>query len=163
MGIRVWQPYLEDNKIQRMYFGGFMVRSFDVPHDNEPCVGYIIECSNGYKVLYATDYEYIKYSFKGMKINHLLIEANYQKELVDTGAENRNHVLRGHAELQTTLGVIKDNLSNALQTVILCHLSRENAHPKEMLAEVKKVANCEVYVAEKGIEVELKNGNECPF
>lgn len=163
MGIRVWQPYLEENKIQRMYFGGFMVRSFDVPHDNEPCVGYIIECPNGDKVLYATDYEYIKYSFKAMKINHLLIEANYQKELVDTGAENRNHVLRGHAELQTTLGVIKDNLSNALETVILCHLSRENANPKEMLVEVKKVANCEVYVAEKGIEVELKNGNECPF
>lgn len=164
MGIRVWQPYLDENKVQRRYFGGFMVRGFDVPHDNEPCCGFLIGCSNGENFLYATDFEYIKYSFKKFRINHLLIEANYQKEYVQHSAENRSHVFRGHAELQTTLGIIKDNLSDSLRTIILCHLSHQNANAEEMVAEVKKVAKSGTYIdyARKGLEVELRTDG-CPF
>ena len=163
MGIDVWQPYLEESKVQRRYFGGFMVRSFDVPHDNEPCCGFLIGCANGENILYATDFEYIGYSFKKMGIHHALIEANYQNKYVDKLASNREHVLRGHCELNTTLGVIEDN-RDSLRTVILCHLSQGNANPMEMVEEVKKVVKSGVYVdyARKGLEVELKT-DECPF
>lgn len=162
MGIKVFKPYLDENKMQTKCFGGFMVRSFEVPHDNEPCCGFLIECPNGEKLLYATDFEYIKYSFKKMKIKHLLVECNYQKEYVNNSAENRSHVLRGHAELQTTIGIVKDN-ADSLKNVILCHLSNANANPKECVAEVQKVArNAKVDYARKGFEIELKDNN-CPF
>lgn len=163
MGIKVWKPYFDEKKMQRLYLGGFMVRSFDVPHDNEPCCGFIIECPNGERLLYATDFEYIKYSFKKLGIHHMLIESNYQNKYVDRSSDNRNHVLRGHSELGTTLGIIKDN-SDSLRTVILCHLSQSNAEPKEMIAEVEKVVKSGVYVdyARKGLAVEL-NTDECPF
>ena len=163
MGIEVWRPYLDENKMQRRYFGGFMIRSFDVPHDNEPCFGFLIECPNGERLLYATDFEYIKYSFKKMKIHHLLIESNYQNKYVDKSADNRNHVLRGHSELGTTLGIIEDN-RDSLKTVILCHLSQSNAEPTECVAEVQKVVKSSAYVdyARKGLEVELRT-DECPF
>lgn len=166
MGIRVWQPYkyeVEMKKIQRRYFGGFMVKNFEVPHDNEPCCGFIIECPNGEKLLYATDFEYIKYSFKKLEIHYFLIEANYQNKYVDKLASNREHVLRGHCELNTTLGIIKDNL-DSLKTVLLCHLSQENANPMEMIDEVKKVAKNAILIdyARKGLEVELKT-DDCPF
>lgn len=163
MGIRVWQPYLDENKMQRRYFGGFMIRSFDVPHDNEPCCGFLIGCSNGENILYATDFEYIKYSFKKMKIHHMLIESNYQNKYVERSADNRNHVLKGHSELETTLGVIRDN-RDSIKTVILCHLSNDNANPTECVAEVQKVVKSSVYVdyARKGLEVELRK-DECPF
>ena len=156
MGIKVWQPYLDENKLQKKKFGGFTVRSFDVPHDDTECCGFLIECPNGEKLLYATDFEYIKYSFKKMRIQHLLIECNYQNEYVDKSAENKNHVLKGHAELQTTIGIIKDN-ADSLKTVILCHLSRENANPIEMIEEVKKVVKSDVYVdyARKGFDVDM--------
>lgn len=161
MGIPVLQPYLEEQKIQRHYFGSFTVRSFDVPHDETPCVGYLIECPNGEKLLYAIDFEYIPYSFKKMRIHHALIEANYQKKYVGKEEVKTRHVYRGHSELRTTIGVVKDNV-DSLKTVILCHLSKGNANPKEMVAEVQKVAKCPVYVAEKGLEIELKDSN-CPF
>lgn len=163
MGFDVWQPYIDENKIQRRYFGGFMVKSFDVPHDNEPCCGFLIECPNGERLLYATDFEYIGYSFKKMGIHHTLIEANYQNKYVDKSASNREHVLRGHCELNTTLGVIEDD-KDSLRTVILCHLSQGNASPMEMVDEVKKIVKSSVYVdyARKGLEVELKT-DECPF
>ena len=163
MGIKVWQPYLDEQKIQRRYFGGFMVRNFDVPHDDVPCVGYLIECPNGERLLYATDFEYIRYSFKKMKIHHALIECNYCKELVDIEAENRTHVLRGHAEMRTTLSIIEDN-KDSLQNVILCHLSKENSDSNRMLAEVQNIVPmANVSVAVKGLEVELRNKGECPF
>ena len=163
MGINVWQPYLEEQKIQRQYFGGFSVRSFDVPHDNEPCCGFLIECPNGERLLYATDFEYIKYSFKKIGIHHMLIEANYQEKYIDKSANNKDHVLRGHCELNTTLGIVKDN-ADSLKTVILCHLSLNNANSMEMVEEVKKVVKSGVYVdyARKGLEIKL-NTDECPF
>lgn len=156
MGIKVWQPYLYENKKQCNCFDGFMVRCFEVPHDDEPCCGFLVGCPNGEQLLYATDFEYIKYSFKKMGVQHLLIECNYQNEYVDNSAENKNHVLRGHAELQTTIGIIKDNI-DSLKTVILCHLSRENANPIEMIEEVKKVVKSDVYVdyARRGFDVDM--------
>ena len=165
MGIDVWQPYLEEEKVQRRYFGGFMVRCFDVPHDGVPCRGFLIDCPNGQKVLYATDFEYIGYSFKKWKIHHLLVECNYQKKYVEQSAQNRSHVLRGHAELDTTIGIIKANTTDSLETVILCHLSKGNSNPSECIAEAQKVANSGVFVdyARKGFEVELKDSYECPF
>lgn len=166
MGIRVWQPYkyeVEMKRVQRRYFGGFMIRNFSVPHDNEPCCGFLIECPNGERLLYATDFEYIGYSFKKMRVHHLLIESNYQNKYVDKSASNREHVLRGHCELNTTLGIIADN-RDSLRTVILCHLSQGNANPMEMVEEVKKIVKSDVYVdyARKGLEVELWT-DECPF
>lgn len=157
MGIKVWQPYLYENKKQCNCFDGFMVRCFEVPHDDEPCCGFLVGCPNGEKLLYATDFEYIKYSFKKIGVPHLLIECNYQNEYVDNSAENKNHVLRGHAELQTTIGIIKDNI-DSLKTVILCHLSQENSNPEECIAKVREVVNPGVYVdyARKGFEIELK-------
>lgn len=161
LGIPVFEPYLDSEKIQRRYFGGFTVRSFDVPHDDTECCGFMIECPNFDKLLYVTDYEYVRYSFKKQRIQHLLIECNYQNKYVDKSASNREHVLRGHAELQTTLGVVKDN-ADSLKNVILCHLSKENANSYEMVEEVQKcVKNANVDFAEKGKEFSLTD--ECPF
>lgn len=164
MGFAVWQPYLDENKMQRRYFGGFMVRSFDVPHDNVPCVGYLIECPNGERLLYATDFEYIKYSFKKMSLHHILIECNYQQELVDRDLPNYEHKIRGHCSLSTCKEFIKVNATDSLQTVILCHLGRETAEPEECVAEVQSIVpQANVCVAERGLEVDLRKKGECPF
>lgn len=164
MGFDVWQPYLDENKMQRRYFGGFMVRSFDVPHDNESCVGYLIECPNGERLLYATDCEYIKYSFKKMSLHHILIECNYQQELVDRDLPNYEHKIRGHCSLSTCKEFIKVNATDSLQTVILCHLGGETAEPEECVDEVQKIVpGANVCVAERGLEVELRKKGECPF
>ena len=161
LGIPIWQPYLEREKMQQRYFGGFVIRSFDVPHDDVECRGFLIICPNYDKFLYATDFEYIKYSFKKMRIQHMLIECNYQNKYVDKVASNREHVLRGHAELHTTLGVVKDN-ADSLKNVILCHISNANGNPYEMVEEVQKcVKNANVDFAEKGKEFSLTD--DCPF
>ena len=160
MGIPVWKPYISGHKMANRYFHPFSIQCFDVPHDDEICCGFYIKC-NGERFLYVTDFEYIKYSFKKQQIQHLLIECNYQNKYVEKSANNREHVLRGHAELQTTLGVVKDN-ADSLRNVILCHISSGNGNPYEMVEEVKKcVKNANVDFAEKGKEFSLTD--ECPF
>lgn len=126
-----------------------------------PCYGFLIEHEDMGKMLYITDTELVKWRFSG--INHILISCNYQKKYISDSAK-RNHVLRGHMELETVKDFVKANKSNDLKTVILCHLSQDSANPEECLSEVQKVVGegVSVLVAHKGLEAELKESG-CPF
>lgn len=167
MGIRVWQPYkyeIEMERIQRRYFGGFMVKNFPVPHDDEKCCGFLIECPNGQKVLYATDFEYIKYNFQKIGIDHIIIECNYQQEYVNRDLPNFEHKIKGHCSLDTCKKFIEVNATDRLKTVLLVHMGVETCNAEECVGEIKKVVKSCVFVdyARKGFETILRD-NICPF
>ena len=167
-GFEVWQPYIEyagytSQRIYHKVFGKFSVKCFPLPHNGTDNFGFLIEC-DGQKILYMTDFEYCPYVFAKQKINHILIECNYQQELVDRDLPNYEHKIRGHCSLDTCKEFIKVNATDSLQTVILCHLGQETTEPMECVTEIQKVANkANVFVAERGVEIELRNKNECPF
>ena len=173
MGIPVFKPYENKEPINLNGWNG-TIQAFDLTdkdrkfmHTNAdgsecPCYGFLITHHELGRMLYITDTELVKWRFKD--INHILISCNYQKKYIDDeNLAKRNHVFRGHMELEIVKEFIKANNSDSLQSIILCHLSNDNANPKECKEEVEKVAKCPVYVAGKGLEVELMNGNECPF
>lgn len=182
MGIQVFTPYSKgvsfkgehEERILTKY-SNFVIAAFALTdlngkwmHTNAdgsecPCYGFLITHPNMGRLLYITDTELVKWRFKD--INHILISCNYIKDnLDDENLAKRNHVLRGHMELETVKEFIKANASDSLQNVILCHLSNSNADSERMVAEIQKVANkANVCVAEKGAEIELRNKNECPF
>ena len=173
MGIPVVRPYKAMLAGQFLANSYFSARVFDLTnkdgkfmHTNAdgsecPCYGFLIMHPDLGRMLYITDTELVKWKFKG--INHILISCNYQKKYIeDENLAKRNHVFKGHMELETVKEFIKANNSNALQNVILCHLSQDNAVAEECKAEVEKVAKCPVYVARKGLEVELRESG-CPF
>lgn len=143
--------------------GSFTVSPFNVPHDTEiECYGYLIEHEEMGKLLFLTDLEYCKYDFSGMKVEHIMVEANYDMQLVDRNEPNYEHRLRGHMSLDTALKFIHTNDNPALRNVVLIHLSDKSADSalfKQKTEEaIKYGAN--VYVAEKGLEVDM---NLCPF
>ncbi len=169
MGIPVFAPY---KSLEPMSFKEcmFTVQAFDLTdmdghfkHTNAdgtecPCYGFLIQHPEMGRLLYITDTEFCKWRFKD--INHIIVSANYQSKYITDDDAKRNHVLRGHMELETVKEFVKANKSSALRNVILCHLSQENIDPIEAQAEVEKVVNCPVYVAKKGLEIEL---SEFPF
>lgn len=159
MGIKVYEPF-----VFRKSFGGFKVQSFEVPHDNEPCVGYLITCPDGQKVLYATDFEYIKYNFLKIGIDHIIIECNYQQEYVNRDLPNFEHKIKGHCSLDTCKKFIEVNATDRLKTVLLVHMGVETCNAKECVGEIKKVVKSGVFVdyARKGLETILRD-NICPF
>lgn len=143
--------------------GSFSVTPFNVPHDTEiECYGYLIEHEEMGQLLFLTDLEYCKYNFSKLNIEHIMVEANYDMELVDRDEPNYEHRLRGHMSLDTALKFISTNDNPALRNVVLIHLSDKSGNPalfKQKTEEtVKYGAN--VYIAEKGLEVDM---NLCPF
>ncbi len=174
MGIQILAPYLGDS-CKPMKMGGFTVKPFDLTtidgswtHTNAdgsecPCYGFLITHPEMGRMLYITDTNLIKWKFKD--INHILLGVNYDKDLIDNEDSAKvNHVYRGHMSIDTACDFVKANYSDSLQNVIMCHLSKDNAEPDSFIEKMQKVApQANVYVARKGLEVELRRADECPF
>ena len=174
MGIPVFAPY---RSLKPMIIGDYRlkIQAFDLTtvdgrwtHTNAdgsecPCYGFLITHPEMGRMLYITDTELIKWRFKD--INHILLGVNYDKDLIDRdNAGKANHVFRGHLSIDTACDFVNANYSNALQNVIMCHLSSENADSDSFVEKMKKVAcGANVDVAEAGKCWDLKNPNECPF
>lgn len=150
-GIPVWKPY-EGGGSMEFRTGNFMVRAFTLEHD-VPCYGFLTTHPDMGRMVYASDTSYIKWRFNNL--NHILVEANYSNDLIDQHAVNRNHVLTGHMEMRTTLEFLKSNRSPALRNVVLLHLSGGNSDEVMFRNEAQGVVDCSVYVAGKGLEIEL--------
>ena len=138
--------------------GEFKVMGFYVPHDGCPNYGFLIQHEEIGRLLYMTDMEYCPYSFKNLRVQHLLIEANYIEDLVNREAENYAHQIRGHCSLNTCKGIVEVNKTPDLRTVTLIHLSNNVCDPNRVLKEIQDVAGSrvEVNVAVPGLRVELK-------
>lgn len=157
MGIPVFAPY-EDGEIKRIkkQFGNFTVTPFELPHNGVLNAGFVIECEEQ-KILYMTDFEYCKYTFKKQKINHILIECNYQDELINSGLANYEHKVLGHCSLETCRKFIETNTTSSLINVILLHMGQETSNPIECVETISKVAGYGVNVdcATPGMILEL--------
>lgn len=136
--------------------GEFKIMGFYVPHDGCPNYGFLIEHEEEMgRLLYLTDLEYCPYSFKNLRVQHLLIEANYIEDLVNREAENYAHQIRGHCSLNTCKGIVEANKTLDLRTVTLIHLSDKVCAPNKVLEEIKEVAGnrVEVNVAVPGLQL----------
>ena len=174
IGIDVFHPSVDQN-VGVVNFGSFRVQSFDLTtldgrwtHTNAdgsecPCCGFLITHKEMGRMLYITDTNLIKWRFKN--INHILLGVNYDKDLIDNEDSAKvNHVYRGHMSIDTACNFVKANNSKDLQNVIMCHLSKNNADKDLFIEKMQKVApQANVYVARKGLEVELRRADECPF
>ncbi len=161
MGIPIHKPYDEAIACPlKRKFGNFNVQAFKLPHNGTPNYGYYIKVC-GQSILYMTDFEYCAYNFLKQKVNHILIECNYMKDLVDRDLPQYEHKIRGHCSLDYCKKFIEDNKTSALRTVLLLHMGAETCEPMECVAEVQKVVPmANVDYAEKGKEWEL---SEFPF
>ena len=156
MGIPVYAPYQTGSQIQ--HFDRFTVKTFSLVHD-VPCFGFYIFHPEIGSLIYATDTEYIKYHFSG--INHILVEANYSSEEMELNAANKEHVMTGHMEIKTTLDFIRKNDNDDLREVVLMHLSQSNADSGNFLKMAQKITNKPVYIAKKGLEIDLSLIPDC--
>lgn len=153
-GIPVFDSYDSEAEKQVRTYGNFVIYSFKLEHD-VPCMGFYILYPDMGSLVYLTDTEYCRFKFP--RVNHILIEANYDTRLIPEDHPARAHILKGHMELQTTKGFIRANKSSELRTVTLCHMSEDNMDETVMLQEVSEVAGkrVNIAVAESGLSVEL--------
>lgn len=134
---------LDENKAYM--FGAYKVVPFHAPHGGVENYGYVVWTPSGHRLLYATDYEYLPVNFRQLRLTHMLIECNYT-DRENISHEKFEHVARGHAALDTALGVIRANQTEDLRAVIICHVSGD-ANAEDILAAVKETTGDTVTVA----------------
>lgn len=129
------------------YIEHFGITAFILPHDGTENFGYHLYHPEMGQLVYMTDLEYPTISFRKSKIEHLLCEVNYCEELAEREEAQYTHRLRGHLGLNTFIEkVLKVNMTPALRTVTLCHLSDTAADEQMMLERVKEVVGDRVVV-----------------
>lgn len=121
---------------QPFTIGDFTITPFTVPHDTTENNGYFI-CSGNVRFCLVTDAgciteEMLPYI---QKASHLVIEANYDAELLRTGPypyylQQRISSGRGHLCNDVTAQALATHLSPTAQRVWLCHLSEDNNRPE---------------------------------
>lgn len=137
--------------------GNFTIKAFELVHSVD-CFGYYIYHKDLGKMLFITDTEYVKYRFSKLGINHIVVEANYSKELLNRSKVNSNHVLKGHMEINTTTNFLKENDTSSLKNVVLVHLSDSNSDEQLFSKLTTKVVHegVRVTIASAGLSVPLE-------
>lgn len=147
---------LEETTIK---IGKYIVTAYKAKHDAaEPCMFLIYHPEMG-SLVFATDTYLIPYDFRGL--DHYLIEANYSLKILSkkiySGSLNTKlaqRIIKSHLSLESAIKQVKG--SDTLQNVILIHLSDSNSNAEEFKAEVQKATGKPVYIADKGLKIELR-------
>ena len=114
----------------------FRITAFEIPHDSSDNVGYLIEFGE-HKIVLATDAGHISEKMaQYIRIaNHLIIEANYDLEMLKSGTypqflKQRIMNGSGHLSNKETADFLAANFDLHLKNIWLCHLSKDNNHPE---------------------------------
>jgi phosphoribosyl 1,2-cyclic phosphodiesterase len=142
--------------------GEWKVMAFELKHDAR-CYGFLIYHPETGRILFATDTYYVPYKFKGL--NHILIEANYSKKILNENIQNRvthpvhaRRVLSSHMEIETTKEMLRANDLSQVVNIVLLHLSDDNSNARNFKQEIESVTGRPVFVADKGLEINLNRG-----
>ncbi|MDR1814104.1 MAG: MBL fold metallo-hydrolase [Tannerella sp.] len=114
----------------------FTITAFEAPHDSADNVGYMIE-HGGVKFVIVTDIGHITDTVSRYvrEANHLVFEANYDREMLMNGSypdflKERVASDMGHLSNQDAAEFLASIFTSKLKNIWLCHLSRDNNHPE---------------------------------
>lgn len=131
--------------------GTWTILPFDVQHDvNEP-LGFLLQSDNGSKLLFATDTYYVKYRFKGL--THIMIECNYDQQTLDENVDSgrihpamKKRVMRSHFSLENLLEFFKANDLSKVEEIHLLHLSDGNSNMERIFKAVARATGKMIFV-----------------
>ena len=135
---------------------GFKVQTFELVHD-VPNNAFIIDTSDGIRILYCTDTQYIPKIVK--RVHYAIIECNNNFDtIVDNAMEGDMTMsnFKEHQNINDCIEYLKRIYNVDLQQVVLWHLSSTNINPDEAVKRVRRELGFEnVVYAQRGLEIEL--------
>lgn len=124
---------------------GFSITAFKVSHDTPEALGYYIQY-NDRKITIVTDLGHIcTRAARYIKAaNFLVIESNYDKDMLFTGKypaslKSRIHGNNGHLNNEVSATFLAENMNEDLSHICLAHLSKDNNTPELALLTMKTI------------------------
>lgn len=149
--------------LQTFHVGEFTVSAFDTRHDAAEPLGFIIEHPEAGRILFLTDTAFCPYDFRALCLDHMLVEANYDDALLDGNVANglvdaarAARTRHDHMSLRAACELIRADQTAELKTVVLIHLSGQNADPAEFARKAAETALfARIEVASGGLSIAL--------
>lgn len=123
---------------------GMEIIAFDVPHDGSDNMGFSIEYAN-HRFVLATDIGSVAERARHYmsRANYLVIEANYDSEMLRLGPypeylKARIRAANGHLDNMDTATFLSEIINPELNYIFLCHLSKDNNTPAKALETVRE-------------------------
>ena len=141
--------------------GSFTITSFDVPHDSLDSVGYRIQVGD---IVFCimTDVGHLTDEMKKYigETNYLIIEANYDLEMLKAGTYPEHLKARilsenGHMSNAECGVALAENITHNLKHAWLCHLSEENNHPELARKTVEQILRSYGIIAGKDFQLDV--------
>ncbi|KAA6338749.1 putative metallo-hydrolase YycJ [termite gut metagenome] len=151
--------YLEKETSVRLE--DFCITPFEVPHDSIDNVGYCIEIG---EIVFSflidigeitpVAAQYIR------KANYLVVEANYDEEMLRTGSycsrlKERIACKTGHLSNVTIADFLAENTTGILRHIWLCHLSKNNNTPELAYETIGKGLRERGFVLGRDIQLDV--------
>lgn len=128
----------------------FRLTPFNVDHDCEGAMGFIIEDKlNFERLLFINDTKYVKYDFSAYQFDYIMIECNHNDEILDRKDSKTKRTANSHMSLETTKKTLESLNLNSTKTIYLMHLSDGNSDQNKMIKEVMEATGKPTFACKK--------------
>lgn len=124
--------------------GNFVITPFEVSHDGSDNCGFFLTHGQ-YSMAVATDLGCIteRVQFYMSRVNFIVIESNYDLEMLTTGGypdylKARIIARQGHLDNSVSADFISEIWTPQLTHVFLCHLSQDNNRPEKAIEAYRR-------------------------
>lgn len=129
--------------------GNFTIFPFKSQHDTKEPVNFLIYHPKVGKTLFITDSYFVHNRFN--KIDHILIECNYDESVLTTLPPWRARTIRSHMSLET----LKETLSSwdltETKDITLIHISSENGDGERYKKEIEEKTGIKTYIGKSSL------------
>lgn len=121
---------------------------FTVEHDISGAYGFIIK-SNDQLILFVNDTMRVEWNLSSFKFTQVMIECNYNDDLMDTESFKNKRTMNSHMALSSTITTLKALDLGKCEAIYLMHLSDGNSNERVMIDEVNKATGIKTYACGK--------------
>lgn len=140
--------------MEQFTIGTWTILPFDIQHDVEEPLGFLLANTNGDKLVFLTDTYYCRHRFKDL--THIMVECNYSLDIVNQRVAagqlhpaQKKRLLRSHFGLEHVKGFLRANDISKVQEIWLLHLSDGNSDAARFKQEIQETTGKLVYVADR--------------
>ncbi|MDU0329253.1 MBL fold metallo-hydrolase [Paenibacillus sp. 3LSP] len=140
--------------LQPVTIGTWSILPFDIQHDVEEPLGFLLTNTAGDKLVFLTDTYYCRYRFAGL--THIMVECNYSLDIVNQRVAagqlhpaQKKRLLRSHFGLEHVKGFLKANDISRVEEIWLLHLSDGNSDAERFKREIQEITGKMVMVAKR--------------